>query len=249
MSNTTKLDVLVFGAHPDDAELFCGGTICSMTSMGYRVGIVDLTRGELGSRGSASIRKKEADEAAAISGVSVRSNLGLADGNIENTFDNRLSVIRVIRRHQPKIILMNARECRHPDHGAASVLAGQCAFYSGLRRIETFDNGEPQNPWRPAHILEYVQAIPFEPTLVVDVSNVWEQRMASLLAFKSQFYNPDYDGTGETDTYISNENFLKSVEARARMQGLRIVATFGEGFRYFNGPPGTSDLVAMLSHA
>ncbi|NND73266.1 MAG: bacillithiol biosynthesis deacetylase BshB1 [Rhodothermales bacterium] len=246
MSNLAKLDVLVFGAHPDDAELFCGGTICSMTSMDYRVGIVDLTRGELGSRGSASLRTEEATEAARISGVSVRTNLGLADGNIENTFDNRLGVIRVIRRHQPEIILMNARECRHPDHGAASELVGECTFYSGLRRIESFDAGESQEAWRPKHVLEYVQAIPFEPSLVVDVSHVWEQRMASLMAFKSQFYNPDYKNNDEPDTYISNEGFLKSVEARARMQGLRIGATFGEGFRNFNGPIGTKDIVATL---
>lgn len=247
MTNSTDLDVLVFGAHPDDAELFCGGTVCTLTSQGYRVGIVDLTLGELGSRGSAELRKVEAQKAAEISGVSIRINLGMPDGNIQNTLDNRLAVIRAIRSFRPGIVICNAPECRHPDHGAAATLVSECVFYSGLRRIETFVDGEAQKEWRPDHLLQYVQAIPFEPSIVVDVSHVWDQRLKTISAFKSQFFAGDYEASAdEPDTFISTPEFLKTVEGRARVHGQRIGVEFGEGFRYVSGPVGVTDLVAVL---
>ena len=242
-----QLDVLVFGAHPDDAELFCGGTICALTSRGYRVGIIDLTRGELGSRGSAELRQEEGTEAARIAGIDVRENLEMPDGNIENTTDNRHAIIRAIRRYRPGIIIANALECRHPDHGAAAAIVKDCVFYAGLRKIETDDDGGPQHEWRPDHLLHYVQAVPFEPSLVVDVTDVWPQRMEAVGAFKSQFFDASYEAKeGEPETFISSPEFLKTIEARARMHGQRIGVEFGEGFRYSSGPVGVSDLVATL---
>lgn len=243
----SALDVLVFGAHPDDAELFCGGTICSLARQGRRVGIVDLTLGELGSRGSAELRRAEAEKAAEIAGVKVRINLGMPDGNIENIPDNRLAVIRAIRRFRPPIVICNAPECRHPDHGAASELVTRSIFYSGLRRIETHHDGKAQKEWRPEHLLQYVQAIPFEPSIVVDVSSVWDQRLRTIQAFSSQFFVPDYTAADqEPETFISSPEFLKTVEGRARVHGQRIGAEFGEGFRYAGGPIGVTDLVSVL---
>ena len=242
-------DVVAFGAHPDDVELFAGGTICSMVDRGARVGIVDLTRGELGSRGTPELRAKEAAAAADILGVSVRMNLAIPDGDIQNTPDNRLKVVRVLRAIRPGVILINAPECRHPDHRDAARLISDAAFHAGLTKIETRgDDGAAQEPWRPHHVLHYIQSIELDPTLVVDVTPYWEQRTRALLAYSSQFHSPDYvAGEDEPETFISNPAFLKWVEARMRVAGYRIGAEYGEPFVYRHGPMGTDDLMGMLS--
>ncbi len=242
------LDVLALAAHPDDVELCAGGTMCVLARDGHRTGVVDFTRGELGSRGTPEGRMEEATAAAEILGLAARDNLGLPDGDIRNTPSNREKIVRLVRRYRPPIVLVNAPEDRHPDHGDAARLALDALFYGGLRKLETFeDDGTPQEPWRPSHVLHYMQSIPFEPTFVVDVSDVWEQRTAALRAFKSQFFNPDYEPeAGEPETFISNPAFFRWVEARARDWGYRIGATFGEPLLYRHGPVGVGDLVAVL---
>lgn len=265
-SEHSGLDVLAFAAHPDDVELCAGGTVCTLVDKGYRVGIVDLTRGELGSRGSAEQRMEEATRAADILGVSYRSNLSLPDGDIRNTPAARLGVIRELRRHRPRIILINAPECRHPDHSAAARMVADAAFYSGLRKIEVTGAGdelilldgrgdapalerhaEPLEPWRPQYVLHYMQAVEFGPTIVVDVSDVWDRRMKALLAFESQFHNPDYEpGEDEPETFVSNPDFMEWIEARARVHGYGIGAKYGEPLLLRQAAIGTGDLVGLL---
>ncbi|WP_420456587.1 bacillithiol biosynthesis deacetylase BshB1 [Rubrivirga sp.] len=241
-----SLDVLALAAHPDDVELCAGGTMCLLADQGYRTGVVDFTRGELGTRGTPEGRMEEAAAAAEILGLEARENLGIPDGDIQNTKANQLAVIRAVRRHRPHIALVTAERVRHPDHGDATRLAVDALFYSGLAKVETVeDDGTAQEPWRPHHVLHYMQALDFEPTFVVDVTSVWERRMEALLAFKSQFHQPDGDDDGP-ETYISNPGFLAWVEARARAYGYRIGADFGEPFLYRHGPVGVDDLVATL---
>ena len=239
------VDVLALAAHPDDVELCAGGTVCKMARQGYRVAIVDFTQGELGSRGTPEGRIEESKVAAQIIGLAARENLGLPDGDIADTLANRMAVVRAVRRYRPEIALINAPECRHPDHGAGARLATAALFAAGLRKIETHeDDGTPQEPHRPSHVLHYMQSIPFEPTVVVDVSDVWPARVEALQAFRSQFFNPDYvQGEGEPETFISNPDFFHWVEAQARTYGYRIGATHGEPFLYRHGPFGTDDLV------
>lgn len=210
------------------------------------MGIVDFTRGELGSRGTPAIREQEAARASEILGISARENLGLPDGNIENTDANRRLLIRSIRRYRPHVLLINAPDDRHPDHAAAARLSIEAAFYSGLRMLKTYDAGEPQAPHRPAHVLHYMQSVPFEPTLVVDVSSTWETRVKAMEAFSTQFYNPEHDEDGGPTTFISDPEFWNWIEARARTLGYRIGATYGEGFLYHHGPLGVTDLLATL---
>lgn len=242
------LDVLALAAHPDDVELCAGGTVCLLVQQGYRVGIADFTRGELGSRGTPEGRLEEAAAAAEIIGLSARENLGIPDGAIDNTEEHRRRVIRVVRRHRPHVVLINAPECRHPDHGAAARLAADALFYSGLRKIETTeDDGTPQEPWRPHHVLHYMQSLEFDPTFVVDVSSVWEQRIRALQAFASQFYNPGYEaGEDEPETFVSNKGFFDWIEGRARAYGYKVGATYGEPFLYRHGPVGVTDLMTTL---
>ena len=249
MSRFSTLDVLAFAAHPDDVELCAGGTMCLLGKQGYQLGVVDFTRGELGSRGTPELRMEEAQRAAEIMGLEARENLGLPDGNIENTKENQLKLIRRIRRYRPHIVLINAAECRHPDHCAAAELSTEALYFSGLRKIETTDSdGTPQEPWRPHHVLHYMQAIPFDPTFVVDVTDVWEQRIDALQAFKSQFFNPDYEpDSDEPETFVSNPEFFQWVEARARSYGYKVGATYGEPLLYRQGPVGVTDLVDVLS--
>ena len=243
------LDVPALPAHPADVELCCGGTMCLLAEQGYQTGVVDFTRGELGTRGTPEGRMEEAARAAEVMGLATRENLGIPDGDIQNTRDNQLKVIRTVRRHRPGIVLVTAEKVRHPDHGDATRLAVDALFYSGLAKIETFeDDGQKQEPWRPQHVLHYLQALDAEPTFVVDVSSVWDRRMEALLAFESQFHQPNADGeSDEPETYISNPGFLAWVEARARTYGYRIGAEFGEPFVYRHGPVGVDDLVAVLS--
>ena len=248
MADPGALDVLALAAHPDDVELCAGGTMCLLADQGYRTGIVDFTRGELGSRGTPELRLAEAERASSILGLQARENLGLPDGDIQNTAANQRLLIERIRRYRPHIVLINALHVRHPDHGDAARLAIDALYYSGLVKIETQGpGGSTQEPWRPQHVLHYMQALEFEPTLVVDVSAVWDRRIAALQAFASQFYNPDYEPKAdEPETYVSNRGFFDWVEARARVYGYRIGATYGEPFLYRHGPIGTDDLVRML---
>lgn len=250
MSQSLKLDVLALAAHPDDVELCAGGTVCLLTRQGYAVGIADFTRGQLGSRGTPEGRMEEAERAASIMDLAARDNLGLMDGQIENTRANQLKIIRLVRRYRPHLVLLNAPEGRHPDHVDAAELSADALFYSGLRKIETEDedeDGTPQEPWRPHHVLHYMQAVSFEPTVVVDVSGVWEQRTRALQAFRSQFFNPGYEASeDEPDTFISNPAFFEWVEARARTYGYAVGATYGEPFLYRHGPFGTGDLMATF---
>lgn len=223
-----KLDILAFGAHPDDIELSCSGTLIKMQAMGHRTGAVDLTRGELGTRGTPELRLQEADAAAKVMGLSVRENLGLADGFFRNTPENQLPVIRAIRKYRPSIIICNAPEDRHPDHGKGGALVRDAAFLSGLRRIETTDDsGQPQEPWRPKKVFHYIQDRFLKPSFVVDITGFFEQKIESVKAYGSQFYNPESD---EPLTYISTKDFWDFLEARNRELGHMIGVTYGEGF-------------------
>ena len=223
-----KLDILAIAAHPDDAELGCGGTIAKHTSLGYKVGIADLTRGELGTRGTPETRQKEASESAKILGVSVRENMGLPDGLFQNNAESQLAVIRAIRTYQPRIILANAVYDRHIDHGKGASLAYDASFLSGLVKIETVNaQGEKQAPWRPEVVYHYVQSQFITPDFVVDISAEWETKMSAVKAFSSQFFNPDSE---EPETYISKPGFLRMLEARAVEYGHAIGAAYGEGF-------------------
>lgn len=223
-----KLDILVLASHPDDAELSCAGTIARHIALGHKVGIVDLTRGELGTRGTPELRAKEAGASAKILGVTVRENLGLKDGFFQNDPAQQLTVIRAVRKFQPEIVLANAVYDRHIDHGKGASLAYDACFLSGLIRIETVDdNGKRQDPWRPKVVYHYIQSLYIEPDFIVDVSDYWDIKVQAIKSFKSQFYDPQND---EEDTFISNPGFLKMIEARALDWGFAIGTKYGEGF-------------------
>ena len=237
-----KLDILVFASHPDDAELGCGGTIAKHTGAGDKVGIADLTRGELGTRGTPETRRQEAQDSARILGLTLRENLGLADGLFQNTYENQLIIIRSIRRYRPRIILANAVYDRHIDHGKGASLVYDASFLSGLVKIETLDdNGNQQLPWRPDAVYHYVQSQFITPDFVVDISGQWETKMKAIKAFGSQFFDPK---NREPETYISKPGFLKMLEARAIEYGHAIGADYGEGFtvRRFIGVDNLFDL-------
>jgi bacillithiol biosynthesis deacetylase BshB1 len=223
-----KLDILILSVHPDDAELGCSGTILKEISLGKKVGIVDMTRGELGTRGTPEIRDKEAEASAKILGLAARENLALPDGFFENTRTYQLKVIEAIRKYRPEIIIANAYHDRHPDHGRASQLVEDATFLSGLRKIETFANNEPQEPWRPNLVLHFIQDNYIRPDIVVDVTAFWDKKIESINAFSSQFYNPDW--SDEPQTYISSPEFIAVIEARAREYGKSIGVKFAEGF-------------------
>jgi len=222
-----KLDILAIGAHPDDVEMSCGATIAKEVAHGKKVGILDLTQGELGTRGSAEIRKQEATAAATILGISVRENLALADGFFKNDKDSQLEVIRMLRKYRPEIVFCNAIDDRHIDHGKGSHLASDACFLSGLRRIETEVDGVQQEAWRPKLVYHYIQWIEIEPDIVVDVSGYMEKKLASVFAYKSQFYDPN---SAEPETPISSKNTLDSLSYRNRNFGRLIGTEAGEGF-------------------
>jgi bacillithiol biosynthesis deacetylase BshB1 len=224
-----KLDLLVLSVHPDDAELGCAGTILKHNALGKKTGIVDLTRGELGTRGSAEIRDKEAAESGRILGLAVRENLGIPDGFFENTKEYQLKIIEVLRKYQPEIVITNAYHDRHPDHGRANKLVEDAVFLSGLRKIETSINGEPQVAWRSKQLLHFIQDNYIKPDILVDVTDFWDKKVESIRAFGSQFFNPDW-GADEPQTYISSPDFIQVVEARAREFGKSINAKYAEGF-------------------
>ena len=223
-----KLDILVLSVHPDDAELGCAGTILKHIAAGKKVGIVDLTRGELGTRGSAEIRDQEAADAAKILGLAVRENLAIPDGFFENTKEYQLKVIAAIRKFQPEIVITNAYHDRHPDHGRANQLVESSAFLSGLRKIETYNEGELQKEWRPNLVLHFIQDNYIRPDILVDVTDYWDKKVASIHAYGSQFFNPNWEN--EPQTYISTPDFIQVVEARAREFGKSIQVKYAEGF-------------------
>jgi bacillithiol biosynthesis deacetylase BshB1 len=223
-----KLDILVLPAHPDDAELGCAGAILKHIAAGQKVGVADLTRGELGTRGSAEIREKEAAQAARILGLSVRENLGMPDGFFENTKEYQLKIIGAIRKYRPEIIITNAYHDRHPDHGRASELVEASAFLAGLRKIETYFDGQLQEAWRANLVLHFIQDNYIKPDIVVDVTGFWDKKIESIYAFKSQFYDPGEND--EPETYISSPEFIRIVEARAREFGKSIGVKYAEGF-------------------
>lgn len=226
------LDLLVMTVHPDDAELGSGGTIAKHVSMGKRVGIVDLTRGELGSRGSAEIRDQEAAAAAEILGLVIRENLQMKDGFFANDEAHQLKVVQAIRKHRPEILITNALHDRHPDHGRAGNLVNDAVFLAGLRRIETLgEDGRPQEAFRPRLLLQLIQDQYIKPDIVVDVSAHWETKVRSVQAYSSQFFSTDYQQSeDEPQTYISRPDFMDYIEGRAREYGKYINAQYGEGY-------------------
>lgn len=222
-----KLDILAFGAHPDDVELGCGATIAKEVSLGKKVGIVDLTRGELGTRGSAAIRDLEAAKSATILGVSVRENLGFADGFFMNDRNHQLEIIKMIRKYQPEIVLCNAIDDRHIDHAKGSNLVSDACFLSGLLKIETEIGGKQQKKWRPTQVYHYIQWKNIEPDFVVDVSGFMDVKEKSVLAYSSQFYDPT---SNEPETPITSKNFTDSINYRAKDLGRLIGVEYAEGF-------------------
>ncbi|MCF2873133.1 MULTISPECIES: bacillithiol biosynthesis deacetylase BshB1 [unclassified Tenacibaculum] len=222
-----KLDILAFGAHPDDVELGCAATIAKEVSLGKKVGIVDLTRGELGTRGSAELRDIEAAKAAEILGVSVRENLGFADGFFRNDKEHQLEVIKMIRKYKPEIVLCNAIDDRHIDHPKGSKLVSDACFLSGLLKIETELDGVSQEKWRPKQVYHYIQWKNIEPDFVIDVSGFMDKKIKSVLAYSSQFFDPK---SNEPETPITSKNFTESVEYRAKDLGRLIGVDFAEGY-------------------
>ncbi len=225
-----KLDILAIGVHPDDVELGCSGVLINEIKRGKKAGILDLTQGELGTRGTVETRYQEAANAAMIIGVQVRENLKMRDGFFRNDEEHQLKLITAIRKYQPDIVIANVLNDRHPDHGRAGNMIADSCYLSGLAKIETKDeNGTAQARWRPSYVLHYIQDWYHEPDLLIDISDVFEQRMKSIEAYTTQFHTPDSDADGP-QTYISTPDFLDAVIARARMFGKRIGVKYAEGF-------------------
>lgn len=238
-----KTDILVFAAHPDDAELGCSATIAKEVAAGKKVVIADLTHGELGTRGSGPLRLEEAAASAAILKLSARENLGFKDGFFRNDPEHQLEIIRIVRKYQPEIVLLNAPEDRHPDHGRASRLCTEACFYSGLRKVVTYDaEGNEQAPWRPGNAFHYIQDRFLKPDFVVDVSDFWEIKTASIMAFRSQFFDPD---SPEPASYISSPEFLEFINSRGSELGHQIGVRYGEGF-IKSKMPGVNSLFDLL---
>lgn len=222
-----KLDILVFAAHPDDAELAVAGTILKHVKLGYKVGVIDLTQGELSTRGSVELRKQEADNASQILGLSVRENLKFADGFFLNDATHQLEIIKKIRQYQPDIILCNAIYDRHPDHGRAGQLVVEAAFYAGLAKIESILDGKQQSPWRPKVVYRYIQFYSIQPDFVVDISEEIDQKMEAIKAYQSQFYDPN---SNEPETVIARKEYLDAVKSRDMDHGKSIGTVYAEGF-------------------
>lgn len=225
-----KLDILAIGVHPDDVELGCSGTIINEIKAGKKVGVVDLTQGELGTRGTVETRYQESANAAMIMGIHVRENLKMRDGFFKNDEAHQLKLIKAIRKYQPSVVIGNVLNDRHPDHGRAGHLIADACFLSGLSKIETEDDdGKAQQRWRPAYLLHYIQDWYHEPDLLVDISESFDQRMKSIEAYTTQFHT-SAEGVAGPQTYISTPDFLESIVARARMFGKRIGVKYAEGF-------------------
>ncbi|MEZ4805272.1 MAG: bacillithiol biosynthesis deacetylase BshB1 [Bacteroidia bacterium] len=236
-----KIDILAFAAHPDDVEISISGTLLKHQAKGLKTGIVDLTRGELGTRGSADIRTEESKKATEILKLSVRENLGLKDGFFENNEESLLAVVRSIRKYRPEIILINAEKDRHPDHGNGHQLVKRAAFLSGLIKIHTEVDGKVQEAWRPKNVYAYIQDYYIHPDIVIDVSEFWEQRMASLMAYSSQFYDPN---STEPNTPISSEGFLNHLIGRSTQFGRQISVKHAEGLNVVK-PIGIDNLLDL----
>ncbi len=237
-----KLDILVFAAHPDDAELGCSGTIAAHIAAGKKVGIVDLTQGERGTRGTPEIRLQESEEASRILKLSARENLGFRDVFFKNDEEHQLRMIEMIRKYQPEIVLANAITDRHPDHEKGARLASVSCFMSGLTKIETRLGGEKQAHWRPKAVYHFIQNNYIEPDFVVDITPYWETKIQSIKAFKSQFFNPDSE---EPESFISDPEFLPFIESRAREYGHKIQVKYGEGFTV-ERIPGVKNLFDLI---
>jgi bacillithiol biosynthesis deacetylase BshB1 len=221
------LDVIIFASHPDDAELSMGGTIAKLTKNNLKVGIIDFTRGELGTRGTPEIRQKEAAKASIILKIEIRENLLIPDGNIQINQENLIKVITTIRKYKPKIIFAPYFNDRHPDHIDASLLAKRAMFQSGLKQIKTFDKNVPQDSYRPLHLYYYMQTYTFEPSFIVDISDSFEIKMKAVKAYSSQFYNPK---SKEPETFVSRPDFIRYLESRALFYGFQIGKSYGEPF-------------------
>lgn len=225
-----KLDILAIAVHPDDVELGCSGTLMVSLLQGKKAGILDLTKGELGTRGTPEGRMEEAASAAAVMGITIRENAGMADGFFRNDEEHQKKIITFIRKYQPDIVLANALTDRHPDHGRASELIYDACFYSGLRKVVTFDEeGRPQDPWRPGNVFHFIQDRYIKPDFIVDISEVMDRKIEAITAFKSQFFVPSYK-ENEPQSYISSPEFLGFVKARAAEMGHAIGVAYGEGF-------------------
>ena len=222
-----KVDILAIGAHPDDVELGAGGTVCKEIASGRKVGIIDLTRGELGTRGSADLRDQESAQSASVMGLEFRMNMGFKDGFFENDETHQLALVQQIRRFHPEIIICNAINDRHPDHGKGSQLVSDACFLSGLEKVETLFNGQKQNAWRPKTVYHYIQDRHINPDFVVDISEFMEIKMKSVLAFKSQFFDPS---SLEPNTAISSKDFLEFLYGRAIEMGRQSGFLYAEGF-------------------
>jgi bacillithiol biosynthesis deacetylase BshB1 len=222
-----KLDILAFGAHPDDVELGCGGTLFAAVAEGKKIGIIDLTQGELGTRGTVAERLKEATLAGAMMGATIRENLGMKDGFFVNDQAHQMKIIEIIRKYQPEIILCNAPEDRHPDHGKGAKLVADAAFLSGLVKIQTKDKGIEQTAWKPKQVFHYIQSRNLQPNFVVDISAFMDKKMESILTHASQFYNPN---SNEPNTFISSDSFLDFIKGRAKEFGQQIGVAYAEGF-------------------
>ena len=218
-----KLDILAFGVHPDDVELGCSGTIINAISEGKKVGIIDLTQGELGTRGTVETRYTEASDSAKVMGVSARENLKMEDGFFKLDKENLMEVTRVIRKYQPEIILCNAPEDRHPDHGRSAKLVAEAAFLSGLRKIQTIEEGNSQTAWRPTYTFHYIQDRFLQPSFVIDITDSFDKKLEAILCYKTQFNSPSTD---EPQTYISSPQFMETVIARAMMLGFSTLKVF-----------------------
>nr|WKN36350.1 bacillithiol biosynthesis deacetylase BshB1 [Tunicatimonas sp. TK19036] len=237
-----KVDILVISAHPDDAELSCGATVAKQVAQGKTVGLVDLTRGELGTRGTIDIRAQEAEAGRKIMGAAFRENLGLADGFFANDQAHQLEIIKAIRHYQPEIVLTNTIHDRHPDHGRAATLVRDACFYSGLRKISTLRDQQEQEAWRPKQVLHFIQSQYVQPDIVIDVSEHWETKMEAIRAFRSQFLAEEGN---EPQTYLTTPLFLNFIEARGKELGHSIGVAYGEGYTV-NRQIGVKDLWDLL---
>jgi len=226
-----KLDILAFGVHPDDVELSCAGTLMVEINNGKKVGVIDLTRGELGTRGTAETRKQEAAAAAEIMGIHLRENLGMRDGFFKNDEEHQLQIIQRIRQYQPEIVICNALVDRHPDHGRSSKLVSDASFLSGLRKIETSLNGVAQEAWRPKYVFHYIQDRYAEPDFIFDITSVFDRKVESIKAYGTQFSNTGVNpNDDEPQTYISTPAYFDTIISRHKMLGKRIGVEYGEGF-------------------
>jgi len=237
-----KLHILAIAAHPDDIELSCAGTLIKHAKKGQAVGILDLTEGELGTRGTPAIRLQEAQDAAKVMGVKVRENAGMADGFFLNDKEHQLKLVTYIRKYRPEIVIANALADRHPDHGRAGRLIADACFLAGLRMVETQYEGKPQEAWRPRRVYHIIQDRFAEPAFIIDISEEQEQKMEAIKAYKSQFHDPN---SNEPATYISQGGFLEQIVARSALLGKRIGVVHGEGYVAEN-VPGLQDLDSLL---